>query len=159
MTRLAQAPAIPARSYRSFWALHRAFHRFTNRGLSRPRPDHWGTLCLTTVGRRTGRERSAILGYLEDGPNLVTLTVNGWADAEPAGWLNLRAHPDAVAELIDRTHPVRARAARGDERARLWAAWCELGARAGEDLMADVAGSAARLSRETAVVVLEPRAG
>jgi hypothetical protein len=68
------APATPGRSYRSLWAVHRAYHRLTRRGLSRPRPDPWGTLRLTRVGRRTGKERSAILGYLEDGPNLVTLT-------------------------------------------------------------------------------------
>jgi hypothetical protein len=28
---------------------------------------------LTTVGRRSGEERTTILGYFEDGPNLVTL--------------------------------------------------------------------------------------
>jgi hypothetical protein len=27
---------------------------------------------LRTVGRRTGEERKAILGYFEDGPDLVT---------------------------------------------------------------------------------------
>jgi hypothetical protein len=29
-------------------------------------------LRLRTVGRRTGNERNAILGYIEDGSNLVT---------------------------------------------------------------------------------------
>lgn len=43
-----------------------------------------------TVGRRSGRERSAILGYLEDGANLVTIPFNGWSDADPAWWFNLR---------------------------------------------------------------------
>ena len=38
---------------------------------------------LTTIGRRSGRERSAILGYFEDGPNLVTMAMNGWADPDP----------------------------------------------------------------------------
>ena len=32
-----------------------------------------GTLRLTSTGRRTNQERSVILGYLEDGPNLVTM--------------------------------------------------------------------------------------
>jgi F420H(2)-dependent quinone reductase len=39
---------------------------------------------LHTVGRRTGRTRAVIVGYFEDGPNLVTMAMNGWADAEPA---------------------------------------------------------------------------
>jgi deazaflavin-dependent oxidoreductase (nitroreductase family) len=144
--------------YRSFWAMHRAWHRLTRRGLSRPKPDRWGTLSLTVTGRRTGTERSAILGYIDDGPNLVALAINGWADAEPAWWLNLQAHPDAVVELTDGSRPVRARAADGDERARLWALWRELGKRSGDSLMADIDSSAGRLSRQPAVVVLEPPA-
>ena len=32
-----------------------------------------------------------MLGYVEDGPNLVTLAMNGWDPAEPAWWLNLQA--------------------------------------------------------------------
>ena len=56
---------------------------------------------LTTVGRRSGRERVAILGHCEDGPNLVTMAMNGWAEPEPAWWLNLQARPDAIVELKD----------------------------------------------------------
>jgi deazaflavin-dependent oxidoreductase (nitroreductase family) len=103
---------------------------------------------LKTIGRRTGKERSAILGYYEDGPNLVTLAMNGWADAEPAWWLNLQAHPDARVDLVDGSRTVRARAAEGDERSRLWARWREVGD--------DVDGYATRRSSETAVVILEP---
>jgi len=114
---------------------------------------------LTTVGRRTGQERSAILGYVEDGPSLVALTVNGWAEPEPAWWLNLQAHPDAVVELVDGLRPIRAREAQGDERARLWAGWRDLGDRSGEAMMADLDRHAAPLTRQVAVVVLEPRPG
>ena len=34
-----------------------------------------------------------VIGYYEDGPDLVTLAMNGWAEPEPAWWLNLQAHP------------------------------------------------------------------
>jgi hypothetical protein len=37
----------------------------------------WDALRLTTIGRRSGQERSVIIGYLEDGPNLVALAMNG----------------------------------------------------------------------------------
>jgi deazaflavin-dependent oxidoreductase (nitroreductase family) len=129
---------------------HRTIYRLTGgrRGLWPPKADKWGTMRLTTVGRRTGKERSAILGYYEDGPNLVTLAMNGWAPAEPAWWLNLQAHPDARVELPDGFRAVRARAATGDERDRLWARWREVGT--------DVDAYATRRSTETAVVVLEP---
>ena len=146
---------------RGFGAVHRTLHRLSGGrlGLSRPKSDRWGEMCLMTVGRRSGKQRSAILGYLEDGRNLTTLTVNGWSDHEPAWWLNLQAQPDAVVRLKDGIHQVHARAAQGDERERLWAMWRDFGKRSGVTFMADVDGDAARLSREMAVVVLEPRFG
>jgi deazaflavin-dependent oxidoreductase (nitroreductase family) len=104
---------------------------------------------LTTIGRRSGRERSAILGYYEDGPNLVTLAMNGWAAPEPAWWLNLQADPDTVVELKDGKRAVRGRAAEGEERDRLWARWREFSDEYDE--------WAALRAGETAVVVLEPR--
>ena len=148
-----QRPRLPPRWFvRSFWAMHRAIYRITGgrRGLWRPKPGKWGTMRLTTIGRRTGKERIAILGYYEDGPNLVTLAMNGWAEGEPAWWLNLQAHPDTSVELKDGTRAVHARAAVGDERARLWAGWRDVGD--------DVDAYATLRSSETAVVVLEPRA-
>jgi len=105
---------------------------------------------LATVGRRSGKKRSAILGYYEDGPNLVTMAMNGWSEGEPAWWLNLLAHPDATVELADGARPVRGRAAHGEERDRLWARWHEMG----DD---DLDGYATRRPSGTAVVVLEPR--
>jgi len=104
---------------------------------------------LTTTGRRSGAQRSVIVGYVEDGPNLVTLAMNGWADAEPAWWLNLQAHPDATVDLVTGSRPVRARAAQGEERSRLWARWREI------DSQLDA--YAALRSSETAVVILEPQ--
>ena len=52
-----------------------------------------------TVGRKTGKEREAIVAYFEDGPNIVTMAMNGWGEGEPAWWLNLLDHPDAEIEL------------------------------------------------------------
>jgi deazaflavin-dependent oxidoreductase (nitroreductase family) len=147
-------PRLPPRWFvRSAWLAHRGLYRLSGGrlGLYRPKPAGWGTLRLTTVGRRTGKPRVAILGYVEDGPNLVTLAMNGWADPEPAWWLNLQARPDTVVVLADGPRAVHARAATGDERARLWARWRAVGTR--------VDAYARRRSRETAVVVLEPRGG
>jgi deazaflavin-dependent oxidoreductase (nitroreductase family) len=90
-----------------------------------------------------------ILGYFDDGPDLVTLAMNGWADGEPAWWLNLQAHPEASVDLISGRRAVTGRAAQGEERSRLWARWREL------DKNLDA--YAARRSTETAVVILEPR--
>jgi deazaflavin-dependent oxidoreductase (nitroreductase family) len=77
------------------------------------------------------------------------MAMNGWADGEPAWWLNLQAHPDAIVDFADGRRPVRARAAEGDERSRLWARWRDIDAR--------LDAYAALRSTETTVVILEPR--
>ena len=80
----------------------------------------WGALRLTTIGRKSGQERNVIIGYLEDGPNLVTLAMNGFDEGHPSWWLNLEAHPDAVVRLPhQQPRPVRARLAAGEECDRL----------------------------------------
>lgn len=145
-------PRVPPRWFiRTFWALHRALCRVSGGrlGLWRPKPGRWGTLRLTTTGRRTGRERRVVLGYVEDGPDLVALAMNGWAGPDPAWWLNLQANPVATVELAGASVPVVARAAEGAERDRLWATW-----RAMDD---QLDGYAALRPGETAVVVLSPR--
>lgn len=146
---------LPRPLIRTFWHLHRFAHRVTGGrfGLSRPEAGaKFGMLRLATIGRRSGRARIAIVGYFEDGPNLVTMAMNGWGDAEPAWWLNLQANPDASVGLPDGTREVRARAAIGEERDRLWAAF-----RNYPGWGDDIGALAARRPGETAVVVLEPR--
>jgi len=78
--------------------------------------------------------------------------MNGWASPEPAWWLNLQAHPDAIVELKTGTRAIHGRAAEGEERARLWAQ-----VRAYSGYGDDVDAYPNLRSSETAVVVLEPR--
>lgn len=139
----------PRRVVRLIWFAHRGLYRVTagRVGLWRPKRNRWGTLRLTTTGRHTGRARSVILGYFEDGPNLVTLAMNGWADGEPSWWLNLRESSGASVELADGPCIVTARTAEGEERSRLWTRWREI------DPKLDA--YAALRSSETAVVILE----
>jgi deazaflavin-dependent oxidoreductase (nitroreductase family) len=143
---------LPLRSIiRVAWVLHRAIHRFSGGRLGLRPPEagsKFGMMRLATLGRRSGQPRVAIVGYFEDGPNLVTLAMNGWAEAEPAWWLNLQAYPDTVVELKDGPRAVRVRAAEGEERDRLWARWREFSA--------NYDSWAAMRSGTTAVVVLEP---
>ena len=143
---------LPPRWFiKTFWRAHRRIVRASGgrRGLWPPRPGKWGALRLTTTGRRSGRSRSVILGYYEDGPDLVSMAMNGWGPTEPAWWLNLQASPDTRVKLTDGQRDVRARAAQGAERARLWAAWRQIDP--------NLDAYAERRSSETAVVVLEPR--
>jgi deazaflavin-dependent oxidoreductase (nitroreductase family) len=135
------------------WHVHRWIVRTTGgrKGLWRPRPRKWGALRLTTTGRRSGEPRKVIVGYIEDGQNLISMAMNGWGAAEPAWWLNLQAHPEAVVELAGGIRrEVLGRPAVGPERDQLWQRWRELDER--------LDGFAALRVQETAVVVLEPRA-
>ncbi|MEV4351157.1 nitroreductase family deazaflavin-dependent oxidoreductase [Actinoplanes sp. NPDC049596] len=135
------------------WRVHRGLYRATGGrfGLRRPRPGREGLFRLTTVGRRSGLERSVILAYIVDGPAVVTLAMNGWGDGEPAWWLNLRASGTAYLRTPEGTRRVTGRAAAGAERDRLWERWREL------DPKLD--GYAALRKTETAVVILEDTAG
>ena len=143
---------LPPRWFvRAAWYAHRGLYRITGGrlGLWRPKPGKWGTARLTTIGRRSGQDRSVMIGYFEDGPNLVTMAMNGWAEGEPAWWLNLQANPRAVVEVAGGSHDVVGRAAQGEERSRLWDRWRQI-----DD---NLDAYAARRNQETAVVVLEPR--
>ena len=107
-------------------------------------------LALHTIGRVSGVERTVILCYLDDGPNLVLLAMNGWDAAEPAWWRNLQARPETQVDLPGGRRDVRARVAVGSERERLWTLVRGHSGYGELDAMAALRGE-----RETAVVVLE----
>jgi F420H(2)-dependent quinone reductase len=145
-------PFLPPRWFiRLAWAVHRAIYRVTGgrRGLRPPTPTTYGLMRIHTIGRHSGEQRTAILGYFEDDAILFTMAMNGWGEPEPAWWLNLQAKPDATLDLPDGTRQVTARAASGEERERLWTQMREL--------EPNLDAYATRRSRETAVVVFEPR--
>ncbi len=78
------------------------------------------TLLLTTVGRRTGKQRTNALTYYRDGAAWVVVASNGGSDRGP-GWLaNLVAQPNVVVQDGRRKREAAARVANPEERARLW---------------------------------------
>jgi deazaflavin-dependent oxidoreductase (nitroreductase family) len=149
------SPKVPRWLVRTIWFVHRRLYALTGGrfGLRVPAEGRWGMLRLRTTGRRSGRERIAILGYIEDGQNILVPAMNGWADPEPAWWLNLQTHPEATVELPGgAVRAVVATAAPAAERERLWQRFVDLGTAAYTD------ANAATRARETAIVILEPRA-
>ena len=144
---------LPPRWFiRLAWKTHRALYRWSGGrfGLRRPKPGPggYGLAQLTAIGRRSAQPRSVMIGYLEDGDDLVTMAMNGWGAPEPAWWLNLQANPDATLVLPDGELTVTGHKAEGAERDRLWQMWSEVDT--------DLDGYAARRPTETAVVVLRP---
>src|SRR3954453_7887557 len=100
------------------WRVHRALYRLSGGRFlwTTSNKRGWGALRLTPIGRKSGQERSVIIGYVEDGPNLVAIAMNGWDQGHPAWWRNLEAHPDAVIRLPhQQPRLVRARPSAGEE--------------------------------------------
>ena len=136
-------PKLPPAWFKhAFWRVHRLLCRLSGgRFLWTPASKRgWGALRLITIGRKSGQPRAVIIGYIEDGPNLVTMAMNGWDEGHPAWWLNLEANPDATVKLARKApRPVRARSASRDERDRLWKRWAETDTGLEQDRLTDVA--------------------
>ena len=104
-------------------------------------------LYLTTVGRRSGQERTTPLLYLRDEGRWIVAASNGGADWEPGWWLNLRAGTPARIEVDGVVTEVVGTEVDGAERDRLWA---------GLNGVLDYEAYQRKVSRRIAVVALTP---
>lgn len=108
----------------------------------------WPLLLLTTRGRKSGRQRTVVLGYLQDGDAYVVVASFGGSPTHPAWYLNLQADPMASMQLGGTALAIEATTAMGDERARLWNRLVEG--------FPGYRGYQEKTSREIPVVVLRP---
>ena len=105
-------------------------------------------LLLTTTGRRSGKKRTAPLGYLEEGGRPVVIASFGGSNVHPAWYLNLVANPDVEVQLRGAPRrPMRARTASPEERERLWPRAVEM--------YAGYAKYQEKTAREIPLVILE----
>jgi deazaflavin-dependent oxidoreductase (nitroreductase family) len=75
---------------------------------------------LTTVGRRSGEQRTKpMLGH-RDGGHLYVIASNNGAPRHPAWYQNLAADPRVTVEIDDETYAATATPLAGDEYERLW---------------------------------------
>jgi len=134
---------------KTFGKLHIPLYR-ASRGRLFGRMDRAPVLLLTTVGRRSGRPRTAPVVYLADGERLIVIGSNAGHERAPAWSLNLEANPIADVELRGgERRQVRARIAAGEERAELW--------RKVNEMYSGFDDYSARTTREIRLFVLEPR--
>jgi len=76
---------------------------------------------LHTIGRTSGQRRSTMLtAPICEDHRVVLIASKGGHQDHPDWYKNLVAHPDVELTIDDRTLPMRARTASGDERASLW---------------------------------------
>ncbi len=77
-------------------------------------------LLLTTIGRKSGKERTLPLLYLKDGETFVLVASNGGAAKHPLWWLNLQANSQAKVQIGTHHVTMTATQANSEERTRLW---------------------------------------
>ncbi|HVC86581.1 MAG TPA: nitroreductase family deazaflavin-dependent oxidoreductase [Gaiellaceae bacterium] len=106
-------------------------------------------LLLTTTGRKSGKQRTTPLLYLEDAGRYVVVASVGGAPTHPAWYLNLLASPAATIQVGGRKLAVGASTAPPEERARLWPLAAQI--YAGYDAYQ------AKTSREIPIVLLSPQ--
>jgi deazaflavin-dependent oxidoreductase (nitroreductase family) len=78
-------------------------------------------LLLTTTGRKSRKQRTTPLLYVEDNGQYVIVASVGGAPKHPAWYLNLGASPAATIQIGSRKIAVSATTATAEERPRLWA--------------------------------------
>jgi F420H(2)-dependent quinone reductase len=78
-------------------------------------------LLLTSIGRKTGKQRVTPVMYIQYGDNYVITASNAGFDANPGWFLNLQANPQTTIEVGGKTISVMARKASPEEKGRLWA--------------------------------------
>jgi deazaflavin-dependent oxidoreductase (nitroreductase family) len=93
--------------------------------------------------------RTTPLIFRDDGDSWVVVASKGGSPEHPDWYKNLEADPDAAIQIRGEQIPVRARTARGAERARLWGLMAEV--------WPDYRDYQTRTSREIPVVVFERR--
>lgn len=77
-------------------------------------------LLLTTRGRKSGRDRTLPLAYVEVKGELVIVASNGGSPRPPAWWLNLQAAPTARVQVGGERFEVAWRTAPPAERMEYW---------------------------------------
>jgi len=84
------------------------------------------TLILTTRGRKTGRETSTPLLYVQEGEKLYLVASFGGNDSHPGWYLNLSASPEVKADTGRGSSAYRARTLSADEVGSVWPKLLEL---------------------------------
>ena len=105
--------------FRYFLAIYVFLYRLTS-GKFGSQVQGLPVLLLTTLGRKTGKERITPLGYLEyQGAYVVTATNAGF-DTHPAWFHNLKSHPQVALQIGNQQLTAIAEPANPTLRRQLW---------------------------------------
>jgi deazaflavin-dependent oxidoreductase (nitroreductase family) len=117
---LARQPWFVAVGKHTIPRLDRVLYKVTGGRYGAMSPSGIPGLLLTTVGRKTGKERSVPLLYVEH-EGKYYLTGSNWGQEHHPVWtLNLMANPEATLTIKGKKIPVTARLLEGEERTGIW---------------------------------------
>lgn len=77
-------------------------------------------LLLTTIGRKSGLERTTPLFFLYDGARFIVVASYGGNPKEPLWWKNLQANPQGWAEVGDQKFAITASQADEELKQKMW---------------------------------------
>lgn len=77
-------------------------------------------LLLHTIGRRSGKRRTASLAYYHNGNNYLVVASNWGKENHPGWFYNLMQQPRTTIQVKSNTIAVEARQAQGEDYQRLW---------------------------------------
>jgi len=106
-------------------------------------------LLLTTVGKKSGQQRTTPLLYLDDGARVVVVGSQGGMAKDPLWVKNIEANPEVEIEIGSSKRRMHAHRGSGEEKARYWPALCKM--------YPDYADYQARTTRDIPILVLDPR--
>ena len=111
---------MSGRDWRTFGRIHAKLYEWLGGRLVGSVGQGRKVLLLTTIGRKSGLERTTPLVYMPVDGDLVVYASNGGKETPPAWWLNLQSRPEATVQIGTDTHAVRARQATEEEYRALW---------------------------------------
>ena len=106
-------------------------------------------LLLTTIGRKSGKPRTAPLLYLRDGEKIVIVGSKGGMSQHPLWYRNVEANPDVDVEIGSERRRMLARRATDEEKAAVWPKLVAM--------YRDFEDYQARTERNIPVIILSPR--
>jgi deazaflavin-dependent oxidoreductase (nitroreductase family) len=128
--------------------LHSTLYRLTNGRIGGRFIAGSPILLLTTIGRRTGKQRTRPLAYIRDGDRFVLCASNGGSPRHPGWYHNLRAAGRAEIQVGAEHLAVSARTADPSERSQLFPRFVQM--------YKGYAGYEQKTSRQIPLVLLTP---
>src|SRR4051794_10273549 len=113
-----------------------------------PSDDRAGFLKLTSLGRKSGQQRTVTLMYIKDGDSYVITASNAGKPRHPGWYFNVQSNPEVTIEVKGQQKKAVAEIATPEKRNELWARLVEIASM--------YSSYTKRTDREIPMVILHP---